>query len=178
MTEIIFCGTPKRASTVQRRARSMESYALVRSIKHTYNGICFYRANFYVQRITNIMSVVERFGWKLLCSSVRVSMHSQYSLRRRAMIFSRILLACATSEVFAALFPTLLFVEHHDDRIFPLLRHLSPFQIETTISSSPRRRAGSPLRVILNSSTETSSGPTAFRLANKRMVSANSCVVV
>ena len=38
-----------------------------------------------------------------------------------------------------------------------------PLQIRTTISSSLPRRAGSPLRVILNSSTETPSGrPTAF----------------
>ena len=35
MTEIIFCGMPKRASTVQRRVRSTESYALVSSIKRT-----------------------------------------------------------------------------------------------------------------------------------------------
>ena len=33
MTEIIFCGTPKRASTVQRRVRSTESYASVRSVQ-------------------------------------------------------------------------------------------------------------------------------------------------
>ena len=45
MTEIIFCGTPKRARTVQRRVRSTESYALVRLMKHTYDGICFFRAN-------------------------------------------------------------------------------------------------------------------------------------
>ena len=38
-----------------------------------------------------------------------------------------------------------------------------PLQIRTTISSSLRRSAGSPLRVILNNSTETPSGPTAFR---------------
>ena len=41
MTEIIFCGTPKRASTFQRMVRSTESYALVRSIKHPYSGILF-----------------------------------------------------------------------------------------------------------------------------------------
>ena len=39
MTEIIFCGTPKRAGTVQKRVRSTESYALVRSIKHTNSFI-------------------------------------------------------------------------------------------------------------------------------------------
>ena len=55
--------------------------------------------------------------------------------------------------IVAALCPIFLFVEYHDDGIFPLLRHLAPPpQIRTTISSSLRRRAGSPLRVILNSS--------------------------
>ena len=47
--------------------------------------------------------------------------------------------------VVAALCPILLFMEYHDDGIFPLLRHLAPpLQIQTTMSSSPRRRAGSP----------------------------------
>ena len=35
MTEIIFCGTPKPASTVQRRVRSTKAYALVRSIEQS-----------------------------------------------------------------------------------------------------------------------------------------------
>ena len=158
MAEIIFCGTPKRASTVQRRVRSTESYALVRSMKHTYSGIRFFRASSCNRRITNIISVVERFGRKPLCSSGRIPTRSQYSLRRRAMIISSILPACAISEmplpVVAALCPILLFVEYHDDGIFPLLRHLAPPpQIRTTTSSSLRRRAGSPLRVTLNSST-------------------------
>ena len=34
MAEIMFCGTPKRASTLQRKVQSTESYALVRSIKY------------------------------------------------------------------------------------------------------------------------------------------------
>ena len=80
--------------------------------------------------------------------------------------------------VVAALGPILLFVKYHDDGIFPLLRHLAPPpQIRTTISSSLRRRAGSPLRVLLNSSTETPSGPTAFPFANERMASVSSCIV-
>ena len=49
--------------------------------------------------------------------------------------------------VVAVLCPILLFVEYHDDAIFLLLRHLAPPQIRTTISSSLRRRAGSPLRM-------------------------------
>ena len=97
--EIMFGGTPKRTGTVQRRVRSTGSYPLVRSIKYTYNGNCFFRANSYSRRITNIISMVERFGRKPLCSSGRISTRSQYSLRRRAMIFSTILPACATSEM-------------------------------------------------------------------------------
>ena len=79
--------------------------------------------------------------------------------------------------VVAALCPILLFMEYHDDGILPLLRHLAPPQIRTTILSSLRRRVGSPLRVILNSSTETPSGPTAFAFTNERMASVSSCIV-
>ena len=99
LTENVFCGTPKRASTVQTRVRSTESYAFVRSIKHTYNGIWFFRANSCSRRITNIISMVERFGRKQLCSYGRIPTRLQYSLRRRAMTFSSILPACATSEM-------------------------------------------------------------------------------
>ena len=128
MTEIMFYGTPKRASTVQRRVRSTESYALVRSIKHTYSGIRFFRASSCNRRITNIISVVERFGRKPLCFSGRIPTRSQYSLRQRAMIFSSILPACYQRDapVVAVLCPILLFVEYHEDGIFPLLRHLAP----------------------------------------------------
>ena len=78
----------------------MESRALViRLIKHTYIGMRFFLVTSCSRRITNIISVVERFGRKPLCSSGRVSMRSQYSLKRRAMIFGSILPACATSEI-------------------------------------------------------------------------------
>ena len=59
------------------QVRSTESYALVRSMKHTYNGIRFFRANSCSRRTTNIMSVVERFGRKPLCSSGRTPKRSQ-----------------------------------------------------------------------------------------------------
>ena len=62
-------------------------------------GIRFFRANSYNRQTTNIILVVERFGRKPLCSSGRIPTRSQYSLRRRAMIFSSILPACATSEM-------------------------------------------------------------------------------
>ena len=80
MTVIILCGTPKRASTNQKRVRSTELYALVRSTKHTHNGICFFRANSCNRQITNVISVVrvERFGRKSLCSSGRIPTRSPY----------------------------------------------------------------------------------------------------
>ena len=75
--------------------------------------------------------------------------------------------------VVAALCPVLLFVGYHDDDIFSLLlRHLSPpLPIQTTISSSLRGRAGSPLRVVLDSSRQTPPDPTAFPFANERVAS-------
>ena len=52
-----------------------------------------------LQPTNHIILVVERFGWKPLCSSGRIPTRSQYSLRRRAMVFSSNLPACATSEM-------------------------------------------------------------------------------
>ena len=155
MTEIIFCGTPKRASTLRRRVRSTELNALVRSIKHTYNGIRFFLANFCSRRIT-IISVVKRFGRTPLCSSGKIPTRSQYS-REAASVGSFFLWSTMTITYF-----------HRCDTSPPL-------QIQTTISSSLRRRAGSPLRVILNSSAPPD--PTAFPFANERMPSVSSCVV-
>ena len=79
MIEIMFCGTFKQTSKVQRRVRLSESYALIRSIKHTYSGIRFFRASSCSRRITNIISVIERFGRKPLYSSGRIPTCSQYS---------------------------------------------------------------------------------------------------
>ena len=113
MTEIIFCGTPKWASTDQRRVRSRESYALVRSIMHTYNGICFFRANSCSRRITNITSVVERFGRKPLCSSGRIP-HALAVLAEAASDDLQQYLAGVRHQrdapVIAALCPILLFI--------------------------------------------------------------------
>ena len=178
MTEIRLCGTPKQASTVQ-RVRSTESYASVRSIKHSYSGIHFFHASSCNRRITNIISAVERFGRKTPCSSGRIPMRSQYSLRRRAMIFSSILPACATSVMPCSyrtlsdhfLWSTMMIPYFHCCGTSP------PLQMRTTISSSLRRRAGSPLRVILSSPMEAPSGPTAFPFANERMASVSSCIV-
>ena len=119
----------KTGETVQRRVRSTESYALVRSIKHRYSGHRFFRANSCSRRITKIISMVERFGRKLLCSFGRIPTCSQHSLRPRAMIFSTSLAGVRyqrVTPVVATLCPILLFVEYHDDGIFPLVRHLSP----------------------------------------------------
>ena len=46
-----------------------------------------------------------------------------------------------------------------------------PLQVQTKISTSLCHRAGSPWRVILNSSTETPSGSIDFLFANGRMAS-------
>ena len=71
--QIAFFGTSKTQSTVRRMARSTESSALIRCIKQTYHGIRFFRVNFCSRRITNITSVVERFGRELLCPSGRMA---------------------------------------------------------------------------------------------------------
>ena len=79
--------------------------------------------------------------------------------------------------VLAVFCPILPFVEYHDDAVFPLNFH-PPLQIKPTmISISLQHRAGSPLRAILNSSTETPSDATGFPFANERMTSVISCVV-
>ena len=88
------------ASIVQKRVRPRKSYALlVRSTNHTYNGLGFIRARFCNRRITNIIIVVEQFYRKSPCSSGRIPTCSQYSLGRRATIFSIILPAYANSEI-------------------------------------------------------------------------------
>ena len=86
MAEMIFCGTPKRANTVQEKVRSTESYALLRSIKHTKNGIRFVPASTCSRQVPNIIPMVKRFGRKPLCYSGRIPTRSQYSLRWRARI--------------------------------------------------------------------------------------------
>ena len=145
MTEIIFCGTPKRASTVQRRVRSTEFYALVRSIKHIYSGIRFFRASFCNRRVTNIISVVERFGRKPLMF-LRQDLHALAVLAEAASEDLQQYLAGVRYQrdvpVVATLCPMLLFMEYmmvsssHCCGTSPLL------QIRTTISSSLRCRAG------------------------------------
>ena len=70
-----------------------------KSIKQTYNEVHLFRARSCSRRITNIILVVKRFGRKPFCSSGRIPTRSQYSLRRRAMIFSSILPACTISEI-------------------------------------------------------------------------------
>ena len=67
-----------------------------------------------------------------------------------------------------ALFPILIFVKYHNDGRFLLLRHPSFLQIRAKISNSHRRRMRSPLRVILNSSTETPSSRRSFRSPTSR----------
>ena len=100
MTEIIFYCTPKRANTVQRGG---SIYGVVRfgEVDKPYIKRNSFppRQLHCNRRITNIILVVARFGRKPLCPSGRIPTRSQYSLRRRAMIFTSILPACATSEM-------------------------------------------------------------------------------
>ena len=67
ITEVIFYDTPKRSisieGTVQRRVRSTESYALVRSIKYTYNGIRFFRADSCSRPTNHEHRIGERRVW-------------------------------------------------------------------------------------------------------------------
>ena len=79
--------------------------------------------------------------------------------------------------VVSTLSPILNFVEYRDEGIFPLLRPLPLLQMQTTISSSRRRKARSPLRVILNSSTEKPSDPAVFPFANERVLPVSSCIM-
>ena len=79
--------------------------------------------------------------------------------------------------VVAALCPILLFMEYLDDGIFSLIWHLAPPPNTNDDVEQFHRSAGSPLRVILTSLTETPSGSTAFPFANERMESVSSCIV-
>ena len=68
-------------------------------------------------------------------------------------------------------------MEYHDDGIFPLLRHLAPPpNTNDDIEQSPVQ-GGITVEGDLNSSTETTSGPTAFSCANERMACFSSCIV-
>ena len=76
--------------------------------------------------------------------------------------------------VVAALCLILRFMEFYDDGIFSLLQHLA---LPPNTNDNIEQRAGFPLRVILNSSTKTPSGPIAFPFTNERMASVISCIV-
>ena len=62
-------------------------------------------------------------------------------------------------------------MEYYGDVIFPLLRHLAP------LPNTNDDIVESPLRVILNISTETLTDPTAYPFANERMASVSSCIL-
>ena len=130
MTEIIFYGTPKRASTVQMRVRSTESYALVRSIQHTYSGIGFFRASSCNRRITNIKyHIGGRTARSETILFFRQDPHALAILAKTASDDLQQYLAGVRYQrdapAVAAFCPILLFMEYHDDGIFPLLWHLA-----------------------------------------------------
>ena len=79
--------------------------------------------------------------------------------------------------VVAAPCPILLFMEYHDDSIFPLLRHLAPPpNTNHDIEQSPAQ-GGVIVEGYLEQLNLDSAGPTAFSFANERMASVSSCIV-
>ena len=128
MTKIIICGTPKRATTVQRRVRSTESYALVRSVKHTSSGIHFFRASSCNRRITNKHHIDGRTVRSETTLFLRQDPHALTVLAEAASDDLQQYLAGVRYQrdapVVAAFCSILLFVKYHDNDIFPLLlRH-------------------------------------------------------
>ena len=127
MTEIILCGTLKRASTVQRRVRSTESYALVNSIKHTWSGNRFFRQ--LLQPTNNKHYIGGRTVRSETTLLLRQDLHALTALAEAAsddlQQYFASLRYQRDAPVVAALCPILLFVKYHDDGIFPLLRHLA-----------------------------------------------------
>ena len=77
--------------------------------------------------------------------------------------------------VVAALCPILLFMEYHDDGIFPLLRHLAPPPNTNDYIEQSPAQGGITVKGDLEQLTP--SGPTAFPFANERMASVSSCIV-
>ena len=137
MTVIIFCGTPKRVSTVERRVRSTESYALVRSIKAYIQ-----RNSFLPHQFLQPTNHKHHIGGRTVRSETALFLRQDpHALTVLAEVasddFQKYLAGVRYQQdvpVVAALCPILLFVEYHDDGIFPLLRHLAPPPIRTKAS--------------------------------------------
>ena len=161
MTKIILCGPPKRASTAQRRVRSTESYALVRSMKHTYSGIYFFHTSSCNRRTTNIISVVEVVRLKTTLF-LRQDSHALAVVAEATSDDLQQYLAGEhyqrDAPVVAALCPILFLWSTMMMAYFHYCGTTPPLHIRTTISSSLPRRAGSPLRVILNSFRQRADG--------------------
>ena len=90
MTKIIFCGTLKRASTVQKRVRSTESYALVRptllmGTKNLYeNGPNpFFFDTKYLVRVKLMATVLFRHGFDYLSKLVYAGEIQQSNCRKK-----------------------------------------------------------------------------------------------
>ena len=97
-----------------------------RFVLHT--TVCFLRPSSCSRRIPNIISVVERFGWRLTLF-LRKDPHALAVLVEAVSDDIQQCLADVRYQldapVVAALCPILLFMEYHDDGTFPLLRHLT-----------------------------------------------------
>ena len=133
-------------------SRSTESYALVRSTMCTHNGICFFRSNSCSRQIANIISVVERFGRKPLCFSGRIPKRSQYSLRRRAVVFSSIFPLHKTLQSVPIRLTSCIRSTNCDTNIFlltkDLLHHLSTCMCDSCTFSVPTILLASDLIIV------------------------------
>lgn len=131
-------------------------------MKYAYNGISGIDTHPNGRQITGILSVVERLVRKPGCSSGKILTCSNQSLRRRTMIFSRILLACATREI-RMRFPHFVippFVENLERGLFPLLRILThPSKSDEAAFVAWEK---SPSKSISDSSRRTLSNPSAL----------------
>ena len=125
MTEIIFCGTPKRGSTVQRRVRSTESYALFGEVDKAYIQRNSFLPHQLLQRTNHKHHIDGRTVRSETTLFLRQDLHALTVLAEAASDDLQQYLAGVRYQrdapVVAALCLILLFVEYHDDGILPLV---------------------------------------------------------
>ena len=139
-----------------------------------YSGIFLCRPSSWSRRTTNSLSMVDRAGRKLHCSSGSICCALQKSLRRLATIFSSTLPAWETSEIPRKLlqsdrsdflWSTLIVASFHSCGIS------SPLHTRTRMAWKCLRPTGSRVRSSnLSSSTGSESAPVAFQFAIARTV--------
>ena len=134
MTEIIFCGTP--------RVRSRESYALVRSLKHTPEYLL--RSSFLPCQLLYSTNHEHHIGGRTVPSETTLFRQDTHALALLPEAVNDYIQQYLTgvrykrdASVVAALCPILLFVEYNDDGIFPLLRPPPSANTDDDIEQSP-----------------------------------------